>query len=97
MTLYDLLYLLPIILVAATSVVVMLVTAFFPYHALVNRLTLIGLVLTMASLGWINLAEPAQVTPLIVIDDFAFFFTGLLVAAGIVITLLSERLFSTEE
>ncbi len=52
MSMSDLVYLLPIILVAATSVVVMLVTAFFPYHALVNRLTLAGLVLAMASLAY---------------------------------------------
>ncbi len=93
MSISDLLYLIPIMLVAGTSVVVMLVTAFFPYHALVNRLTLLGLVLAMASLGRIDVTEAVQITPLIIIDSFAYFFTGLLLAAGIVITLLSEGYF----
>jgi len=89
MSLADLTALLPIIVIAAASVIVMIITAFYRSHKLTAILTLAGLVISFVML----LAEvsmlPRQVTPLIILDRYAFFFMGLILAAGFFVTVLS--------
>ena len=89
MSLADLAALLPIIVIAAASVIVMIITAFYRSHKLTVILTLAGLVISFAML----LAEvsmlPRQVTPLIILDRYAYFFMGLILAASFFVTLLS--------
>jgi NADH-quinone oxidoreductase subunit N len=89
MSLADLTDLLPIIVIAAASVIVMIMTAFYRSHKLTVILTLAGLVVSFVML----LAEvsmlPRQVTPLIILDRYAFFFMGLILAAGFFVTVLS--------
>src|SRR5208283_2345431 len=85
----DLAALSPIILIAAASVIVMIIIAFHRSHKLTVILTLAGLVISFVML----LAEvsmlPRQVTPLIILDRYAFFFMGLIIAASFFVTLLS--------
>ena len=89
MSLADLAALLPIIVIAAASVIVMIIIAFFRSHKLTVILTLAGLVISFVML----LAEasmlPRQVTPLIILDRYAFFFMGLILAASFFVTVLS--------
>jgi NADH-quinone oxidoreductase subunit N len=89
MSLADLAALLPIIVIAAASVIVMIVAAFHRSHKLTVILTLAGLVISFVML----LAEvsmlPRQVTPLIILDRYAYFFMGLILAAGFFVTVLS--------
>lgn len=97
MTAEQILALLPMILVTLTCVLVMLATAFFPGHQLSNRLTLAGLVLTFASLFWIADLLPQQVTPLIIMDRFALFYSGLILASGAAITVFSLGYFAASD
>ncbi len=89
MSLADLAVLLPIIVLAAASVMVMIIIAFYRSHKLTVTLTLAGLVISFVML----LAEapmlPRQVTPLIILDRYAFFFMGLIMAASFFVTVLS--------
>src|SRR5208337_235992 len=89
MSLADLAALLPIIVLAAASVIVMIIIAFYRSHKLTVVLTLAGLVLSFVML----LAEasmlPLQVTPLIILDRYAFFFMGLIISASFFVTVLS--------
>lgn len=84
----DAIALLPLIVVAGTSILVMLGTAVRRSHGFTLGLTLAGLV---AAFGCIWLAAPLtvrQVTTLLIIDDYSLFYFGLLIAADFVVSIL---------
>jgi NADH-quinone oxidoreductase subunit N len=85
----DLVALLPLIFVAGTSVVVMLAIAIYRSHLLAVWLTLLGLAAAFASLWLIASRATRQVTPLLVMDRFALFYIGLILAASFVVAILS--------
>lgn len=89
MTLADLTALAPYIILAITAVVVMLAIAFHRSHKLTVILTLSGFALSAASFSAAACMLPRQVTPLLMIDRYALFYTGLIVAAGFAVALLS--------
>ena len=102
MSTVQLLALLPILILAATTVLVMLQVAFAPpvttkNHGLVNALTSAGLLAALISLWQIHPLLPQQVTPLLRVDDFALFYTGLILLAGLVVTLLSFNYFDARD
>lgn len=86
MTAVDLLALLPLMLVAATSVVVLGAVAVGRNHAVAFGLALAGLA---AGFGSIFFVPMRQVTALLVIDRYALFFFGLILAASFVLALLA--------
>ena len=86
MTATAFLALLPLIMLAVAAIVVMLVIAFRREHALAAGLALIGLAIAFVA-DW--LAPAAQVTALLVIDGYARFFIGLILAASFAVTLFS--------
>jgi len=89
----DLVALLPLLILAATAVVVMLAVAVHSSHAVAASLTFLGLAISFASL-WIRAPGlPRQVTPLLVLDGYALFYTGLIVAASMVFALLAYGYF----
>lgn len=88
MTLTDLMALLPMIVVATTAVVVMLVIAFHRSHRLTVGLTLVGLALALVTLPLAATGSP-QVTSLLMVDGYALFYTGLLLAATFAVAALS--------
>jgi NADH-quinone oxidoreductase subunit N len=89
MSLADLTALLPYLILAATPVVVMLTIAFYRSHKLTVILTLSGLFLSAVSLSFVSCALPRGVTPLLMIDRYALYYTGLIIAAGFVVAGLS--------
>ena len=87
----DVQALLPILVLAALPVVVMLGVAAVRSHRLTFWLTLGGM---LAALGTTLVSRglaPRQVTALLVIDGYALFFMGLVLAASIIVALLSYR------
>ena len=86
MTATDVLALLPLVLVAATSVVVMVAAAVRRNHALALGLTLAGLAAAFCSVFFVH---PRQVTALLSMDSYALFFMGLIVAASFAVALLA--------
>ena len=94
MTVSDLLALLPLLLVAATSVIVMLAAAARRNHALALALTLLGLAASFCSTFFVH---PRQVTALLVIDSYATFFMGLIVAASFAVALLAYGYLAERE
>jgi len=89
MTWGDLVALSPLAALTAAAVTVMLVAAFRRSHLLALTLTLLGLATTFACLFLAATASPSQVTPLIAMDSYAQFITGLLVVATAAVALLS--------
>ena len=87
----------PLILLAGSAVVVMLAAAFYRHPRPVMMLTLAGLVLSFASLFLSQGAGSPQVTALLVLDHYALFFIGLIVAATFVVVVLCYRYFGGDE
>ncbi len=97
MSILDLLALLPILVITAAAVVVMLAIALRRDYRLSAALAVIGVVLTIAALPVSYQMAPTQATPLLVIDRFALFFMGLLLATGLAVILLCYGYFSKRE
>ncbi len=85
----DMTALLPLIIIAATSIVIMLVIAFYRDHRLTAILTLAGLFLAAASLPFISAAAPRNVTRLLIIDHYALYYMGLIFFASFVVASLA--------
>jgi len=90
MTASDLLALLPIIVLGALPVVLILAIAAHRDAHLTLGLTLAGLALALAALVPAARAEPAEVTPLLLIDGPALAFTVLAALAGAATVLLAH-------
>lgn len=83
---------LAVLLVLAGGVVVVLLTiSFLRRHRLVQCVTLAVLAAALAALGAAVEVIPRSVTPLLVMDGYALYFSALLVGAAVVTVLLSYR------
>jgi NADH-quinone oxidoreductase subunit N len=89
MNVADLTALSPFIILAATTVVVMLIIAFYRSHTITVILTLSGLVLSAASIPFVSCTLPRAVTPLLMIDHYSLFFIGLIMAASFAVAGIS--------
>lgn len=96
MTADQLIALLPMIVITVSSVLVMMVSAFLPGHRLLNALSLLGIIATFLALFPALDTVPIQVTPLVLIDRFALFYSGLVLLAGAVVVALSLDYFEAE-
>ncbi len=82
--------LLPWMALAVSAVAVMLAIAVKRRHYLVFALTLLGLGIALALLAPAARVAPRAVTPLLIVDRYALFFTGLILAGSAAVTLLSH-------
>jgi NADH-quinone oxidoreductase subunit N len=89
----DTLALLPLILIAATAVIVMLGIACKRSHLLVAGLTLVGLAASFISIGAAVQFAPRQVTSLLLVDRYALFYIGLIIASAAVVAVFSYQYF----
>jgi NADH-quinone oxidoreductase subunit N len=80
--------LLPIILMAATTVVVMLAIAWQRNHRLTAFLTAAGQLAALLSLAPVLNIAPQPVTAMLVMDSYAVFYMGLMLASGLAGTFL---------
>ena len=86
---FDLYALAPFIVLGGAAVVVMLVAAFFRHHAWIAGLSAMGFVAALMSLTVSSRMACRPVTKLLVMDHYAIFYCGLLLLAGLVVSLLS--------
>jgi NADH-quinone oxidoreductase subunit N len=89
MTIDDLTALSPLIAIALASVVVMLVIAFYRDARVALLCSLAGIALAFAMLPVAASRAPRQITPLLILDQYALFYLGLLFIAGFVVALLA--------
>jgi NADH-quinone oxidoreductase subunit N len=85
----DAVALLPLILLAGTSVLVMLAIAVRRSHELTLGLTLAGLAAAFACIWIAAPLAPRQVASLLVIDNYSLFYFGLLIAADFAVAILA--------
>ena len=89
----DLISLAPFLIIAAATVTVLLVIAFRRHHGIVLSLTVSGFVLALGAI-WITAQLPDRsITELFRVDLFAQFFTVLILAAGLAVSLLAYSYF----
>lgn len=79
----QLIALLPLLIVGLTVVVVMLGIAWRRDHFINATLTVIGLNLALLSLYFVGQAGPMDVTPLLRVDGYSMFYTGLVLLASL--------------
>jgi NADH-quinone oxidoreductase subunit N len=89
MTVTDLLQILPLIILAAGAVLGMLGIAVHRSHIVTFGLTLVTLILALASLRIPMPTESEYITALLRFDNYAIFLMGLLFSAAIVVVILS--------
>lgn len=94
MNAFHIMSLLPLILVAGTSVAALLAIAIRRNHALVLALTLIGLAASFCSTFY---TPRDRVTQLFSMDGYALFFMGLLTAASFFVALLAYGYLAARE
>jgi NADH-quinone oxidoreductase subunit N len=93
----DILALLPLLLIAGTAVVVMLGIALRRNHALTATLTLVGLAAAFLSIFAASPLVPRQVTSLLLVDRFALFYMGLIIASAAVVAMFSYPYFENHD
>jgi NADH-quinone oxidoreductase subunit N len=86
----DLLPLAPLLALTAATVVVMLLAAFWRTHGVAYWFTLIGLAATFVTLFVAATADDPRVTSLLLMDDYALFYIGLIAATTAAVALLSR-------
>ncbi len=86
----NLIAILPFEVISGTIVILLLLIAFYRNHALAAAVASLGLAAAFGTLFVVRFYAPGrQVTFLILMDDYALFFAGLLFAAGFAVALLS--------
>jgi NADH-quinone oxidoreductase subunit N len=93
----DTLALLPLILIAATAVIVMLGIACKRSHALAAALTLAGLAAAFISIAAALPRAPRQVTSLLLVDRYALFYIGLIIFSAAVVAVFSYQYFENHD
>jgi len=87
----DALALLPLLLLAATAILVMLGIAAKRSHGLTAALTLVGFAASFLSLFAAVPLAPRQAAPLLLIDRYALFYLGLIIASAAAVSVLSHQ------
>jgi NADH-quinone oxidoreductase subunit N len=85
----DLLALSPLLLIAGTSIVVMLGIALRRNHAFAAGLTIIGLTGAFVTICASAHFAPQQVTSLLLVDQYSLFYMGLIVASAAAVAIFS--------
>jgi NADH-quinone oxidoreductase subunit N len=93
MSLLELQALSPLLALTATILVVLMIISFSRSHRLVCVTTVIGLLVTLASVPCVIGIDPVQVTQLLVIDQFALLFITLISLVTIAVSLLAYGYF----
>src|SRR5262245_1979533 len=90
MTVDDLIALLPLLAIAAASVTLVLVIAFYRDERVALICALVGIALAFATLPVAASKAPRQITPLLILDQYALFYLGLLFITCFVVALLAH-------
>jgi NADH-quinone oxidoreductase subunit N len=93
MSILELQALSPLLALTATILVVLMVISYGRNHKAVCITTIVGLLLTLASVPYVIGIDPVQVTQLLLIDQFALLFITLITLVTIAVTLLAYGYF----
>ena len=89
-TVQHLIALLPLLVTSATVIVVMLAIAWKRNHTLTFVLSVLGLNLALLSIPVALTVTPLQVTPLLLMDNFAYYYMAIVLAATLACVTLTH-------
>lgn len=89
--------LLPFMLLAAASIVVILLIAFRQSHTVIQVVGFFMMCAVIGAMAYVRDSLPVEVPPLLMIDGFAALFTGLIIFSVLVVGLLSFIYFEERE
>lgn len=81
--------LLPLLITGGGAILAMLIAAFYRNHAVMNTFTVVVLAAAFVSLFFANSSVPDNVWNIIEVSGFSLFYTGLIVACSLFVTLFS--------
>ena len=93
----DFLAILPLLLLAGSSVLIMLLIAIRFSHRLIQLSSLLLFTISFSSLFYIRKAIPYKLEPLLIIDGFSVFIMGLIIFSSIVVNIISYIYFEEKE
>lgn len=97
MTEYQLLALLPFMLLAAASIVVILLIAFRMKHTVIQVTGFLMMCLVVGAMWYVRDTLPREILPLFVVDGLGAVYTGLIICSVLVVGLLSFIYFEERE
>src|SRR6266545_2352769 len=93
----NILALLPVVLIGATSIIVMLGIAFKRNHALAAGLTLAGMAAALISIYAAAAVVPRQLGSVLLVDRYALYYMALIITSAAVVAMLSYSYFQGRE
>ena len=93
----DFLYLLPLLILTFAVLIIMLVIAAWRNHKIIYVITAISFVAAFLSLFELRDIAPYTIEPLLVIDGFAVFYIGMMLATALLISMLSYAYFEQQK
>lgn len=93
----DFFALTPLLLLAGSSVLIMLLIAVKFSHRIIQLSSLLLFTITFSSLFYIQKLLPHYIEPLLVIDGFSVFIMGLIIFSSLVVNILSYIYFEEKE
>jgi NADH-quinone oxidoreductase subunit N len=93
----DFFALMPLILLAGSSVLIMLLIAIKLSHRVIQLSSLLLFIVAFSSLIFIQKLLPYHIEPLLVIDGFSVFIMGLIIFSSLVVNILSYIYFEEKE
>lgn len=93
----DFFALTPLLLLAGSSVLIMLLIAVKLSHRVIQLSSLLLFAVTFSSLFYIQQLLPYRIEPLLVIDGFSVFIMGLIIFSSLVVNILSYIYFEEKE
>jgi len=89
MSVTDFTALLPVLLTAGTALCSMVSIAISRHHLVVAIISVSGCFFSLACLPLVSQVVPRTITPLVHVDTYALFFTGLILSASLIVTVLA--------
>ncbi|MDB4920519.1 NADH-quinone oxidoreductase subunit N [Mucilaginibacter sp.] len=87
----------PLLLLAGSSVLIMLLIAIKLSHRVIQMSSLLLFAVAFASLFYIQKLLPCRIEPLLIIDGFSVFIMGLIIFSSLVVNILSYIYFEEKE
>jgi NADH-quinone oxidoreductase subunit N len=89
--------LLPFIVISATTVILMMVIALCRNHDLTVRITITGLLLTLATLFLVFNSITRSVSILLFVDNFSLYYLGLVIVGSLFVAVMAHCYFSKRD
>lgn len=93
----DFFAILPLLVLAGSSVLIMLLIAIRLSHRIIQLSSLLLFALAFSSLFYIRESFPYRIDPLLIIDGFSAFIMGLIIFSSLVVNILSYIYFDEKE